>query len=122
MATTSFSFFMQETHMKRLRHLLITSSVLVLSSVYTTSTDAKIQCPEAPKQFSKTVTVETEGKASALGKLGAAELKNKTEVVAKDLLEKVPNQDRVLLGQTLISVYCQMLDQSTQLSDKEKLD
>lgn len=85
-------------------------------------TSARMNCPAPPEQVSKNVAIETQGKAAALGKLGTVELKNKTEIVVKDLFDKVPNADRVLVIGMLTSLFCQQIDQSTKLSDKDKLD
>jgi hypothetical protein len=67
------------------------------------------------------VVVEIRGKLAAVGRLTGAELQNRTEVVAKSVLDKVPNADRLLAATMLTSLFCQILNDSA-LSDTEKLN
>jgi hypothetical protein len=67
------------------------------------------------------VTVDTKGAIGALGKLKAGELANQTQVITKPLFENVPNSDRFLVAQSMISMFCKMISTSA-LPDKEKMD
>jgi hypothetical protein len=94
---------------------------LVVSS-WCTAALAKMNCPETPQNISKDVLVDTEASVSGLRGLASASLKNKTETTTKNLFEKYPNADRLVVAQMIMSVYCQQIDASTTLSDGEKLD
>lgn len=80
-----------------------------------------ISCPEAPVQTARDWSVDTQGTVAGLGKLKAGELANQTHVVTKPLFDNVPNSDRFLLAQSLISLFCKTIANSS-LPDKEKLD
>ena len=81
-----------------------------------------MDCPAAPQNVAKDLVVDTQGSASGLGRLVGGELKNRVEVTAKNLFEKYPNADRITVATLMMSVFCQQIDKSSQLSDKEKLD
>lgn len=81
-----------------------------------------MDCPAPPQNVAKDIVVDTQGSASGLGRLVGGELKNRVEVTAKNLFEKYPNADRITVATLMMSVFCQQIDKSSQLSDKDKLD
>jgi hypothetical protein len=80
-----------------------------------------IACPPPPAQYTKDVSVDTKAEIGKLGKLSAGELVNQTRVVTQPLLDKAPNQDRIYLEQSLISMFCQIIS-ATSLPDDQKMD
>ena len=81
-----------------------------------------MDCPAAPQNVAKEIVTDTEGSVSGLSHLVGGELKNRVEVTAKNLFEKYPNADKITVATLMMSVFCQQIDKSSQLSDKEKLD
>jgi hypothetical protein len=81
-----------------------------------------MDCPAAPQNVAKEIVTDTQGSVSGLSHLVGGELKNRVEVTAKNLFEKYPNADRITVATLMMSVFCQQIDKSSQLSDKEKLD
>ena len=72
--------------------------------------------------MSHNVKVETQIQLGKLGKFSGAELKNQTEVIAKNLLEKEPDlQARVYIAQMVANMYCSVLRDSKEFTDKEIL-
>ena len=97
---------------------LASIAALMVSAV---AVSKELTCPEAPKQFTRDVVVDTQAKIHTLGKVAAGEIQNKMSVVAQPLLDKVPNADRLALAQMMMSVFCQTISQDT-LPEREKLD
>ena len=83
---------------------------------------AALNCPAAPANVAKDVVVDTEVGAQGLKSLVSGTLKNHTETTVRNLWEKYPNADRVSVATLMMSVYCQQIDQSTTLTDQDKLD
>lgn len=83
---------------------------------------AAMDCPAPPQNVAKEVVTETEANVSGLRSLVGGNLKNRTEVTAKNLFEKYPHADRVAVATLMMSVYCRQIDNSTALSDPDKLD
>jgi hypothetical protein len=81
-----------------------------------------MDCPAAPQNVAKEIVTDTQGSVSGLRSLVGGELRNRVEVTAKNLFEKYPNADRITVATLMMSVFCQQIDRSSQLSDKEKLD
>jgi hypothetical protein len=81
-----------------------------------------MDCPAAPQNVAKEIVTDTEGSVSGLSRLVGGDLKNRTEITAKNLFEKYPNADRITVATLMMSVFCQQIDKSSQLSDKDKLD
>jgi len=83
---------------------------------------AALTCPAAPGNVAKDVVVDTEVGAQGLKSLVSGTLKNHTETTVRNLWEKYPNADRLTVATLMMSVYCQQIDQSTTLTDQDKLD
>ena len=80
-----------------------------------------IECPPAPTEINRDVRNTFEAGVGRILGLKAAELRNETTVVARQLLAQVPNADRVYVAQMMTSVFCQQLS-SSSISHSEKLD
>lgn len=93
---------------------------LVIAHVGTAK--AAMDCPAPPQNVAKEIVTDTEANVSGLRSLVGGTLKNRTEVTAKNLFEKYPHADRVAVATLMMSVYCRQIDNSTTLSDREKLD
>ena len=100
--------------------LLVAS--FVASSIHFCTAHAAITCPSAPQGVAREIVTDTQGSVNGLKALVGGELRNRTEITAKNLFEKYPNADRITVATLMMSVYCQQIGQSTQLTDKEKLD
>jgi hypothetical protein len=94
----------------------------LLSLVLTTSASASLNCSEPPEQLSRDVVVDTKGKLAGLGRLVGLELSNRTEVITRDTLRDYPNADKLLISNAMTSLFCQLLRDSTTISDSDKLD
>lgn len=79
-----------------------------------------LTCPKAPEAISSDVKAETEAQLAAIGKFKGLALRNKTEVVARNLLEKMPQADRIYAVQLMSSMFCSMLADAKTLTDKER--
>jgi hypothetical protein len=85
---------------------------------------AEIPCPEMPDkitQINHDVRSDVDVGIGSLGKLKAGQLGVQTDVVAKNLFDKYPNTDRVIVVQMMAATYCGMLRDSTSLKDHEKI-
>ena len=84
---------------------------------------AALSCPESPRTgVSKDVKSDIDARVGSLGPVKAAQIKMRTEVVSKNLFEKYPNIDRLVAIQLMSATYCNILNNSTSVSDNEKLD
>jgi hypothetical protein len=81
-----------------------------------------MECPAAPQNVAKEIVTDTQGSVNGLKFIVGGELRNRVEVTAKNLFEKYPNADRITVATLMMSQFCQQIDHSPQLSDKEKLD
>ena len=81
-----------------------------------------IDCPAPPQNVAKEIVTDTEGAVSGLKFVLGGSLRNRVEVTAKNLFEKYPNADRIAVATLIMNQFCQLIDHSSQLSDKEKLD
>ena len=83
---------------------------------------APITCPEPPQQFSEEIsgdaTLELKGLFS---RLVSGELTGDLRMTTEDVFSRYPNADRIILGQGIFSIYCQLIDGSAELSDEMKL-
>ena len=86
--------------------------------------DAELNCPQMPDkvtQVNRDVRSDVDVEIGALGKLKAGTVGAKTDVVAKNLFDKYPNTDRVLIAQMMSATYCEMIRDSKSVKDSEKL-
>jgi hypothetical protein len=65
---------------------------------------------------------ELDGRAQTFLKLGDAQLKGGVEKTVVDLFSKYPNADRVAIVNSLMSTTCNIIRNSKQMTDTEKLD
>jgi hypothetical protein len=77
--------------------------------------------PDKITQINRDVRSDVELGIGSLGKLKAGQLGVQTDVVAKNLFDKYPNTDRVIVVQTMAATYCGMLRDSRTLKEAEKL-
>ena len=104
---------------------MVASPILGLAfllAVFAKEAHAAMDCPAPPQNVAKDIVTDTEANVSGLRSLVGGTLKNRTEVTAKNLFEKYPHADRVAVATLMMSVYCRQIDNSTTLSDQEKLD
>jgi hypothetical protein len=81
-----------------------------------------LDCGAPPQQFTNNVDVE--GKAHAEGllkKLFDGSMEGKVSVIAQDLLSKYPNSDRTVIALGLLSMYCQLIGESSA-NEHQKLE
>jgi hypothetical protein len=90
--------------------------------LWSSTAAAALDCPKPPQNVAKEVVVDTEANVSGLGSLAGGSLKNHTAVTAKNLFEKYPHADRLTMGTLMLSLYCQQVDASRDLTDETKLD
>ena len=81
-----------------------------------------LNCPEPPQQVTHEVTndvnIEIRALKQWIGKFGIG---NKTEVAAKNLYEKYPNADRLVVAQMIISVFCSLLEDAEDIPSSDKI-
>ncbi|WON75238.1 hypothetical protein [Nitrosospira sp. Is2] len=76
--------------------------------------------PDAITKVNKDVASDVKASVGTLGRLKAGEVTSKTEVVAKNLFERYPNADRLLVLQMMGSTYCSMLKDNTYISENDR--
>ena len=103
------------------RLLIVLAATFTYMSAGSVAHAKDLNCPPPPAQTATNVSVDTRAEIGKLGKLSAGELANQTRVVAQPLFDKVPNQDRFYLAQSMLSLFCQMM-RTTSLPDEQKLD
>lgn len=84
----------------------------------------QLPCPSMPDDITKVnhdVRSDVQVSVGSLGKLKAGEVGVRTDVVAKNLFEKYPNADRIVVVQMMAATYCSMIRDSKTLKDSEKL-
>jgi hypothetical protein len=101
---------------------LCISVLASLAVVHAEAAYAAMDCPPPPQNIAKDIVTDTEANVSGLRSLVGGTLKNRTEVTAKNMFEKYPHADRVAVATLMMSVYCRQIDNSTNVSDQEKLD
>src|SRR5262249_1259921 len=87
------------------------------------SSQAQIPCPAMPDkitQVNRDVRSDVQVGIGSLGKLKAGELGIKTDVVAKNIFDKYPNTDRIVVVQMMVATYCPMIRDDKALKDAEK--
>ncbi len=91
------------------RSIWILIGVLVLA--LDTSVAQQLSCPMVPDiaGMSHDIHSDIETRVGSLGKITGADLKVKTDVVAKSIYEKSPNLDRIAVAQMMTAVYCSSL-------------
>jgi hypothetical protein len=83
---------------------------------------ADFQCPAATEQKDSDINGDITGKAQTLLNIGDAEIQGTVRKTVVDLFSKYPNADRVAIINTLISVTCNFIKNSSTLTDDQKLD
>jgi hypothetical protein len=76
--------------------------------------------PNKITQVTHDVLVDVNAGVGSLGKVQAGQLGIKTGVVAKNLFDKYPNTDRILIAQMMAATYCPMIRDDKALKDAEK--
>jgi hypothetical protein len=76
--------------------------------------------PDKITQVNRDVRSDVKASVGSLGKLKAGEVGIETDVVAKNLFEKYPNTDRIMIAEMMAATYCPLLRSKT-LKDSEKL-
>ncbi len=102
--------------MRRSFFIAVLASVIVgLSVAY-----AQLACPPMPDkvtQVNRDVRSDVDVSVGSLGKMKAGQLGVKTDVVAKNLFDKYPNTDRVLIAQMMSATYCGLIRDSKSLGE-----
>lgn len=86
---------------------------------------AQVQCPKPPaaiNEVSHDVRSSINASVGALGKIKLGDLGASMEVQAKSLFYKHPAFDRVLMLQTMTSIYCQALFLNKEIPEMERLE
>jgi hypothetical protein len=99
--------------------LLLGGPILAVSAA-----TGQLSCPQMPDkitQVSHDVRSDVEVGVGTLGKLKAGQLGVKTDVIAKNLFDKYPNIDRLVVVQMMSATYCEMIRDSRTLKDSEKI-
>lgn len=82
-----------------------------------------LDCPAPPKQISRNFSNDVSIGVKALKMfLGEAGFENKTDVAVQNLYAKYPNADRLVLATLLLSQFCSMLNESSDLSSERKFE
>lgn len=79
------------------------------------------QMPEAVTSVNRDIKSDITASVGSLGPIKAGDVAVKTETQAKNLFEKYPNIDKLLIAQTMAATYCDILNR-TSLTETEKLD
>jgi hypothetical protein len=109
--------------MRRSRPLIAWALLGLPILIVSTSTAQQMPCPEMPDKMTQVnhdVSSDVKAQVGSLGKLKAGEVGVKTDVVAKNLFDKYPNIDRVVVVQMMAATYCPMIRGSKDLKDSEK--
>ncbi len=77
--------------------------------------------PDKITQVNRDVRSDVEVGIGSLGKLKAGQLGAKADVVAKNLFDKYPNTDRLLIAQMMSATYCGMIRDTKTIKDSEKI-
>lgn len=82
-----------------------------------------LDCPPPPKQFETEINAEARGEIKgALGKLLSGKLTGDISTNVENLIENYPNADKLFVIQGIMSMYCQLINESTDWSDDKKLE
>jgi hypothetical protein len=100
-----------------------TAVLLPLMLVFPLLSAADISCPPPPSviETNRDINFEVTGGVGVLKNVKAGDISVKTQIVAKNIFEKFPNIDKLIMLQMMSSTYCQMLSNS-KMTDKEKLE
>lgn len=79
-----------------------------------------MECPAPSAQLAKDIEADIKGRLSGISILPATEIVGKASVKTVDMFSKYPNADRVVIANSMISMFCQNLS-SSRLADKEKM-
>jgi hypothetical protein len=96
----------------------------IVQSVGPTLARAQIVCPQMPSSVTtvnRDIRNDFSLQIGALGRIKLGEITNKTEVVAKNLLNKHPTLDKIVALELMSATYCSLIRQS-KIPDAEKLD
>jgi hypothetical protein len=83
----------------------------------------QIPCPEMPDKITQVnhdVRSDVDVGIGSLGKLKAGQVGVQTDVVAKNLFDKYPNIDRIVVVQMMAATYCPMIRDDRTLKDSDK--
>lgn len=79
-------------------------------------------CPEQPPLKDKRLEGELSGKAQTLAKLGTAELSGHVKTEQTSVLNHYPNADRLMINMSMLSMFCQALNDDKTLSANQRID
>jgi ankyrin repeat protein len=106
-------------------YFAITLSLSVLFFTVAPLAHAAFTCPPMPTAVTgvnRDIKSDISASVGSLGKVKLGEIGIKTEIEAKNLFAKYPNVDKLLALQTMSATYCDMLKNTTAITDVEKLD
>jgi hypothetical protein len=97
--------------------------IALLAPAFCSVTVAAIPCPTMPDmtQINRDVKSRIDTDIGSLGKLKAAEISVRTDVVAKNLFKDYRNSDRLLLVQMMSATYCAMIRDNGAVPEQDKL-
>ena len=79
------------------------------------------ECPKPPQQVAQDVVNEVHSSSTSLLIATSGSYDSTASTVTRDLLQKYPNADQLLVRYTMLSMACQLI-MSSSLSDDQKLD
>src|ERR1700724_3543877 len=103
---------------------ILTLATLLGGSILAPRASSGLTCPPMPDkvtQVNRDVRSDVHADVGALGKLKTGQVGIETEVVAKNLFDKYPNADRLLVVGMMAATYCSMIQDSKTLKDTDKL-
>lgn len=106
-------------------YLAITLALSVLFLTTAPLAYAAFNCPPMPTavtSVNKDIKSDISASVGSLGRVKVGEIGIKTEIEAKNLFAKYPNVDKLLALQTMSATYCDMLKNTTAISELEKID
>ena len=101
--------------------LIIIVTIFIAPSI-TMALDCKPLDPR--QQLSKSIETDIEGSAKTLFKVGTFQGKfgNEIKEEVKNLYDKYPNADKIVIHSKLIYLFCTLLDESSDIESSKKLD
>lgn len=94
--------------------------VVATCNIWNSSAIAALDCPAPPSQMKQETRIEIEGELGAIKSLLGGSGKLEYEKKVDEIFSRYPNADKIVIINFIISVFCQLLNDSTELNDKEK--
>ena len=109
------------------RPLFFLFFVSFLLLIFSYGSVSAIDCPKPSAQIAEETKTDIKGSLDIGGllrslKVASGEVDIQLERKVQDLFSKYPNADKLAMQNTIISMICQQLNESKELSDREKLE